>query len=282
MWEWTKLNPAVAVALIGIVGGITAAATKFLLDFLLAERLKRRWQTIEVKRKYSSPIIRSADDLAARIETLSIERDTAANWLRAVDDKDISQVPFERYFYVSTLYLIARLVCWIEILKKEQTYLEFTSTEETRLFNAYLNLIYASLSSPAFTSGKKEPSKFDYWIFFHYLSCIAEFMMRHEDNGTWTCISFHDFCLKYKESRETEFNIWMLQIEKLFVDLKSDEQDLRWRRIQVLWFCLDRFLEFVDPKELRTTRDRSRSREIGDKAKNAIKKRALRLGLSLE
>jgi hypothetical protein len=52
MLEWITTSPGVAVAIIAaaasIVGGLVAAGVKFLLDFLLAERLKRRWQTIEV------------------------------------------------------------------------------------------------------------------------------------------------------------------------------------------------------------------------------------------
>jgi hypothetical protein len=51
--EWVSANPKIAVALIAaagaIVGGIIAAAARFLFDFYISERLKRRWQTIETK-----------------------------------------------------------------------------------------------------------------------------------------------------------------------------------------------------------------------------------------
>jgi hypothetical protein len=259
---------------------LVAVVAKFFLDFLLAERFKRRWQTIEVKRKYSAPIIRAVDDLAARLETVMIEQKNIASWLRKIDDSDLSHLPFDRYFHISTLYLLARLICWVEILKKEQTYLEFSSTRETRQFNAYINLIYATLSSPSFTSGRKEPTKSDYWMFFHYLSGVGEMMMRRDERG-FSCISFPEFCREYSSTSETKFRTWMLTAENLFIELTCDEQDLRWRRIQVLWFCLDRFLEFVDPTELRTTRDRDRSKKIPEDLKLKVAKRAEQLGLSL-
>ena len=69
--------------------------------------------------------------------------------------------------------------------------------------------------------------------------------------------------------------------ERIFDDLKSDPMDLRWKRIQILWFCLDRFLDYVDPAELRTTRDRSKSHAIPEDLKVITLERAKNLGITL-
>jgi hypothetical protein len=173
------------------------------------------------------------------------------------------------------------LICWIEILKREQTYLDFTSSKETRTFNGYINLLYATLSSPGFTSGHSDRTKKDHWIFLHYLSGIGEAMTRKNDGGGLSCVSFSEFSVRYKEGRSSDNKKWFDEIERLFIDLSGDEQDLRWKRIQILWFCLDRFLDLVDPDKVRTTRDRTLSAKIDERLKHAAIKRAAGLGLVL-
>lgn len=285
--SWIQQNPGIATALIAalaaIAGGVIAAGAKFLFDFYLSERLKRRWQTIETKRRYSSPIIHAADDLAGRIDNLNLflPKKLATHWLSKLEDDEIRRIPFERYYYVSTLFLFARMIAWIEILRREQIFLDFSSTNETREFNAYLSLIYAALSSPGFTAGNQERSKLDHWIYFHYLSGIAEAVAKRDETGALRCITLQEFCHEYQKNPESVFRSWMMEIERMFVDLANAPEDLRWKRIQILWFCLDRFLDFVDPKKLRTTRNRSRSRSIQAEFKIAAINRAKRLGLSL-
>jgi ribosomal protein S18 len=201
-------------------------------------------------------------------------------WLRPLSEAEIQELPFERYFYVSTLYLFAQLICWIEILKREQTYLDFTSTEETRTFNAYINLLYAVLSSPGFSDSRSDRTSKDHWIFFHYLSGLGEAMAQKSDSGGLSCISFRELCMKYKENPRANKK-WFDEVERLVVDLSNDKEDLRWNRIQILWFCLDRFLDLVDPGKIRTTRDRTLSAKIDERLKNAAIRRAKKLGIAL-
>jgi hypothetical protein len=273
----------VLAAIVGLVGGLVGAGAKFLLDFLLAEKFKREWQTIEIKRKYSAPIVRAADDLAARIENIhhQFAKRTGANWLRPLTEEDVKALPFDRYFYISTLYLFAQLICWIEILKREQTYLDFTSTKETRIFNAHLNLLYAALSSPGFTGSHSDRTSKDHWIFFHYLSGIGEAMAKKNDGGGLTCLTFGDFSARYKEVRASDQKRWFEEIERLFLDLSDVTDDPRWRRIQILWFCLDRFLDLVDPDKIRTTRDRTLSSTIKEGLRKIATDRAQVLGITL-
>jgi biopolymer transport protein ExbB/TolQ len=73
--DWVRQNPAIAIALIAafsaLFGGLIAAIAKFVFDFYLSERIKRRWKTIDTKRQYSLQIVRAADDLAGRISNMS-------------------------------------------------------------------------------------------------------------------------------------------------------------------------------------------------------------------
>jgi hypothetical protein len=278
--SWIKENPVVSAA---IVAAIIGGSTKFLLDFFLTERLKKRWLIVEVKRKYSAPIVRAADDLAARIENINrnIKDGEATQWLRPLADSEISEIPFRRYFYISTLYLFVQLICWIEILKREQIYLDFTSTDETKTFNAYLDLLYATLSSRSLSDEHSDRNRRDRWIFFHNLSGIGEAMMQKNDSGTLSCITFRDFCKRYKEDHDSDTRRWLKQVESMLDSLSYDSLDIRWRRIQILWFCLDRFLRLVDPNMLRTTRDRAKSNILDSHLKQLAILEGKKLGLSL-
>ena len=132
--NWVQQNPGVATAIIAgvaaIIGGIVASGARFLFEIYLSERLKRRWQTIETKRRYSSPIIHAADDLAGRIDNLNIflPKELATQWLSPLDENEIKRIPFDRYYYASSIFSLARMIAWIEILRREQIFLDFSST----------------------------------------------------------------------------------------------------------------------------------------------------------
>jgi len=286
--DWFGQSPTVTAAAIAavaaLIGGVVATAARFLFEIYFSERLKRRSQMVEIKRRYSSPIVYAADDLAGRIDNLNIflPKQKATQWLRTLDDSEIKDIPFERYYYISSVFALARLIGWIEILRREQIFLDFTSTTETRQFNAYLNLIYAALASPQFTSGNQERSPLDHWIFFHYLSGIGQVATKRDEDGAFRSLTLQEFCVEYQKSADSNFRRWIKEIERMFVGLSVEKSDLRWNRIQILWYCLDRFLEFVDPKELRTTRVRTRSREIPSGLKTLAIQRAEDLGLNLK
>jgi hypothetical protein len=173
------------------------------------------------------------------------------------------------------------MLAWIEILRREQIYLDFTSVRETRRFNAHLNLIYSVISFADLTGKEHDPRKYNHWIYYHYLSAIGQAAIREEPSGSRRCLTFQELCHEYKSETRTDFLSWMKEAERLFVDLSSNKKDLRWQRIQMLWFCIDRFLETVDPHKSMTTRDRTVSTQISSELKAGIAQHAKRYGLRL-
>src|SRR3954469_25883767 len=107
---WIQQNPVVATALIAaisaLVGGLIAAAAKFVFDFYLSERIKRRWKIVDTKRQYSTPLIRAAEDLRGRIANINrnLGSGDAIRWLQAFTDDDKKEIPFRRYYLSSTVY----------------------------------------------------------------------------------------------------------------------------------------------------------------------------------
>ena len=287
MVEFVRLYPTIAVALIAafgaLIGGIVGAGAKFLFDFYLSESIKRRWATLYLMKKYSSPLIRAADDLAARLDNMNayLPIDPGENWLRQISDDDRARMPFERYYFVTTVFLLARLISVIEVLKKEQEYLDFTSLKATREFNSYLNLVYAVLSSPGMTGKLQERTSNDHWIFFHYLAGIGDAVTVRDEGETASCMSFAKFSMAFKNRSDVDFSLWMREVERLFENLRKDDSDPRWARLRMLWYSLDRLLEFLDPKHLRTTRTLARSKSIGAPLVAIVRDRASKLGIKL-
>jgi hypothetical protein len=279
--DWVRQNPAIATALIAtggaLFGALIAAAAKFVFDFYLSEKIKRRWKTIDTKRQYSLQIIKAADDLAGRISNMSrhLADGAATTWLRPLSNEEIPNIPFRRYYFSSTLYLFCRLVAWIEILKREQILLDFASFKETRTFNSYLELIYSVISYSALTSVEAERKEKNHWIYYHYLGGIGESLFVKEGSeANLRCLTFHEFCTRYKQGSNSDFRSWISEGERLFVDLSSRQEDFRWQRLQMLWLCLDRFLDFADPKRLRTTRGRLLPSDVTESLRQSLTKQA--------
>jgi hypothetical protein len=215
--------------------------------------------------------------LASRISNINENsaKGDATIWLRSLSSEEISNIPFGRYYFSSTLYLFCRLIAWIEILKREQILLDFASFKETRTFNAYLELIYSIISHAALTSTEPERQSRNHWIYYHYLGGIGESLFAKDDGGTsLRCITFHEFCLKYKDDSSADFRSWINEGERLFCDLSRNEDDFRWQRLNMLWLCLDRFLDFADPKKLRTTRNRLQASDLPENVWRSLSKQA--------
>lgn len=268
MISWIQNNVVLATSLIAalsaLAGGIIAAAAKFVFDFYLSERIKQRWKIVDTKRRYSAPLIRAAEDLSGRIGSIgrNLSDRAPTRRLRQMSDEEKKDIPFRRYYFSSTVYLFCRLVAWIEILKREQIFLEFSSTKETRKFNAHLELIYSIISYAGLTGTEPDRSKTNHWIFYHYLGGIGESLFKRDENGSLRCLTYNEFSLNYRAEENRDFRSWMSEVEGFFTELSSSVDDRRWERLQILGLCLDEFLDFVDPKELRTIRDRSYSGSI--------------------
>lgn len=287
-WLYQYLPPATAwiAGINAIIGGVIAAAVKFAFDFYLSESIKRRWRTIDAKRKYSVQIIRAADELASRLSNLNkqLASGQATNWLRPITESELRNVPFNRYYLSSALYLICRLVVWIEILKREQIFLDFASSKETRQFNCHLELIYSVLSYSALTRTQAEREPGNHWIYLHLLEGIGEsFFIKDAESKELRCLTYKEFSRRYRlASPDSDFKRWLGEVEKLVVSLSRDEEDKRWNRLQMLWISLDLFLDFADPDKLRTTRGRTHSSQVAKAHRGAVVKQAAYFGLTMQ
>jgi len=244
-------NPAVIASISALVGSIMGVTIKFLTEVYLPEGLKAKKQILITKRKDSNPILKSADELLSRLENIIIDISNIneKRWLRPPTHEEITMIPFKRYYYISTIFCFAQLIGWIEILRKEESYLDFTSVKETRVFNQYMKLIYDVLNYPKLNSEHSRPTSRDKWIFAHMLRSIGQIMIQRK-NGDLYCMDFKTFCEAFNES--SEFRDWLSPLCHLIENLSNGSNDLRWRRLQITYVIIREYLNFVDPKHIKS------------------------------
>ena len=246
-------GPAVIAFISAVLGAIIGASIKFFTEVYFPRGLEDRRQILITKRKYSNPILKSADELLSRLENIIIDISNIKEkrWLRPPTDEEITMIPFKRYYYISTIFCFAQLIGWIEILRKEQSYLDFTSVKETRIFNQYIKLIYDVLNYKKLSTEDPRLNIDDSWIFSHRLRSIGQIMIQRKD-GNLYCMDFKTFCEAFKGSKSSEFRDWLSPLSRLIEDLSDDPNDLRWRRLQITYVIIRAYINFVDPKHIKS------------------------------
>ena len=246
-------NPTVIAFISAVLGAIIGASIKFFTEVYFPRGLEDRRQILITKRKYSNTILKSADELLARLENIiknisSIEKN---RWLHPPYKAEITTIPFTRYYYISTIFCFAQLIGWIEILRKEQSYLDFTSVKETRIFNQYIKLIYDILNYKNLSIEHPRLNIDDSWIFSHRLRSIGQIMIQRKD-GNLYCMDFKTFCEAFNDSKSSEFRDWLSPLSHLIENLSNDPNDLRWRRLQITYVIIREYINFVDPKHIKS------------------------------
>ena len=93
------------------------------------------------------------------------------------------------------------------------------------------------------------PETTDSWIYSFWLQAIGE-MMIVEDKEALQTIDYATFNRKFTESQKTEFKKWFDALGKIFINLKLSQK--RFRRIVAIHGILTAFIDYLDPKHLRT------------------------------
>nr|QNO49522.1 hypothetical protein FBKNMHLG_00041 [Methanosarcinales archaeon ANME-2c ERB4] len=76
-------------------------------------------------------------------------------------------------------------------------------------------------------------------------------MMQRKD-GNLYCMDFKTFCEAFKDSKSSEFRVWLFRLSRLIEDLSDDPNDLRWRRLQITYVIVREYINFVDPKHIKS------------------------------
>lgn len=230
-----------------VLGGITGASFKFLFENLLPQHLIQKRDIIAVKRKYSTPILLAADQLRRRLGNMianigKIEKEEG--WLPSVNPKN--------YYYLSTIYAVGYFFGWQQILRHKIVYLDFTTTKETKIFEAFMRAIFTGFSAPTLlrdTDDSVPKNSEDKWVVRYELQSIGDSMIVKEDGNSYV-MNYASFVKLINESDDIDLKERLHVVGGLFTGLKAN--DIRFRRVVAIYTILNAFINYVDPRHLRT------------------------------
>jgi len=250
--DWlTRELPEVSIIWLlisSVLGGIIGVFFKFIFENLLPHHFTRRREIIEVKRKYSTPILLAADQLRKRLRNMIelIERiEKEGDWLPLEPPPDPQTNP-EGYYYYSTLYTVAHFLGWQQILRQEVVYLDFTTTKETKTFEDFMRVIDRGFSEPKLFGKEYDGDK---WVVSYVLQSIGDSMILKED-GRRYAMGFASFVKLLDETDDKQMKSSLADLGEIFGGL--NRKDFRFRRIVAIHAILNAFVEYADPTHLRT------------------------------
>lgn len=217
-------NTILWLFLSSVVGGIIGASTKFIFDVVLPQRVQRGREAIIAKRKYASPILHTAIALRDRAENIikNIHVIEEESWFPANDNT-------EKYYYMSTLFVVGQFFGWVQILRQTIVFLDFTTTTETQKFEGFLTMIENGFTNPSLLTQAKtgipKHSK-DKWIHKYQLQAIAASMIARDDHE-YRIIDYATFCKMYTKHSDNDFKDWFFHLSQLFLGLKADDERLK-------------------------------------------------------
>jgi hypothetical protein len=127
------------VVISSLVGGVIGAATRFGFEDVLRPHLGATREIRATTRKFSTPLIRSAESLERRINNFL--RNLGQGWY-GTDD----------YYRMSTLYVFANYLAWNQIIEEKFGFLPYEASRSGRVFNKRLNGFFRALSSFSYFS----------------------------------------------------------------------------------------------------------------------------------
>lgn len=249
-----------------VLGGIIGASIRLVFDVILPQTLQQRREVLAIDRKYRVPILLASEELRNRLGNIirhikSIEKE---NWLQHAPPG---------YYYVSTLYVVAQFFGWFRILRREVTYLDFATTQETRRFENFLGVVEKSFSDPGLlrdaTTGISSTAK-DRWVFSFWLQAIGDAMIE-EQGGDFRTIGFATFNERFLEKHSAASSSWFDALGRMFQNLKED--DPRFHRIIAIHTVLNAFVEYLDSQHLRTKPSSDFSNRLSKEEVMRIKQR---------
>lgn len=223
-------SPVVGLVLSAIIGGLVGASIKFGFEDLLRPFIGWRRETRDVVRRYTAPLLRSAEQLERRInESINHESD---HWFEQSE-----------YFRLSTLYVFGEYFGWVRILERSFGFLPFESSKKGERFYKRLHGVFRALTSHAYFRKEVDQEKVgESGIQRLMLSAIGETMISPDQAQP---IEFTVFATKY--ANDAQFRQWFLPLEE-FLEKAHPEDPLCWDRLILTGAHLRALIRFLDPR----------------------------------
>ncbi|PWU02585.1 MAG: hypothetical protein C5B52_05020 [Bacteroidetes bacterium] len=260
-----KKDSIIWLLISGVIGGIVGAAIKSFFEEVVNPKLRERRVIKKVVNKYTLPLIRSADSLQGRI----------INFLWGVKHENFNFSDDQQY-RLSTLYSFARFLGWVRVLEEEVSFLNYDTTNQTRIFNIRLNTVFKAFTSTYYfqeDGSKKEI----FTVYRSILTGIGDIVVLKEE-GIRYVMGYAEFVSRF--DKDKDFAKWFDNLEKLFKDIEAKESDTRWDRLLIIYAHLNALRWFLDPSTKRGNKPRFDLHYLtSDSAQKKIQKELEKAGI---
>ncbi len=188
----------------------------------------RKSEADRLVRRYRDPLVFAADQLLARIRNIA-----ETHFLEAYGKSE--------YALASTTFAIAELLCWMEIVRQDQQFLDLGAEEETVRLNTALRTIAWTFSTDSIVDPNDgSPAPFMLWR--QEQRAIGEQLI-DRSSGAARCIGYASFVEKMTDLRQ---RTWFA---KLFHDAEEIVHDPKnvLPRFQALQRSTKELIDVLDP-----------------------------------
>jgi hypothetical protein len=232
------LGLSVLAALVTTIGSLLAT---FLKDFLFArslERWKDRRTLLAAYRKYRDPIIKTADDLLARVNEICSSYPT--NYLKsALLNSHPDQLAansaedpyYKRYRLLSTVYRLCAFLGWLELYRQDVTFLDTGEKQDNELLEKALGDIRNDLADGNLNTASDHQKWIDRLIFREEQRAIGEAMII--GTSPRTVMGYGAFHALFEYAR-AENELWWMRVACNFLVDMADTKDFRRERFNLM------------------------------------------------
>jgi len=222
-------SPFVWLLLSSTLGVLAGAFIRFGFEDLLRPFVGSRLEARQVARKYTVPLLRSAEALERRINILV--KSEADRWFET-----------DEYFRLSTLYVFGEYLGWIRILEQSFGFLPFESSRKGKKFQKRLRGFFLALSSHTYFEEKAPEEAIGASSIARFkLTAIGEMMLTADQRKV---IEYTNFVQKYRS--DIEYRSWFADLA-VFLEAATSEDPLRWDRLILMGANLRALIRFLDP-----------------------------------
>ncbi len=215
-----------------VVGGVVGSGITFAYEDVLRPWLSFRRDTGRLVRKYTTPLLRSAESLERRIDNLV--QNLKHGWY--ADDE---------YYRVSTLFVFGDYLGLVQILDREFGFVPVESAGRGRRFQRRLTGLFRALTSAAYfraPGGQRVGA--DTAIPRFMLRAIGEAMTDEKDPAK--TMEFTDFTLRY--GSDAQFRRWFAELDTFLRATTDSRDDRRRARLIAAQANLRALMMLLDPR----------------------------------
>lgn len=234
------LGFTVLAAVVTTFGNLLAT---FLKDYLFTrsfERWKTRQQLRQVYLKFRDPLLLSTLELTSRIIEISLE--SRVNFLEekllAIAPKRMtanssSDLYYQRYKFVSTIYRLSGWLGWVELYRQEVAFLDSGNQKVNRDFELHLEAIRSCLADGHLNDADDWLAWEDSLIFREEQRAVGEYMI---DTSKKSILGYGSFCERFITGTSESGSNWIKVVTDFLTDMRpvADQKRLDFRRARCL------------------------------------------------